>query len=145
MSIRGYLSTGQTGCHDTHGHPIPCRGTGQDAEHAAGAPWPSPRFSTRLDLVEDRLTGLIWCRDANPAGFPLTWQESLDFVAGLNATGWLGRSDWRLPNRGELRSLVSAQTRRPALPDRHPFTGSLSELVLDIDLGGRHPESRLDP
>jgi hypothetical protein len=73
-------------------------------------------------VVEDRLTGLVWSRNANPAEFPLTWQEALDFVAGLNADAWLGRSDWRLPNRRELRSLVSGQTRRPALPEEHPFS-----------------------
>ncbi|MFP4624681.1 MAG: DUF1566 domain-containing protein, partial [Gemmatimonadota bacterium] len=33
-----------------------------------------------------------------------------------------GRRDWRLPNRRELRSLISHQARDPALPRPHPFT-----------------------
>lgn len=44
-----------------------------------------------------------------------TWQESLDFIAGMNAEQYQGHGDWRLPNRRELRSLISHQTRRPAL------------------------------
>ncbi|MDZ4254410.1 MAG: DUF1566 domain-containing protein [Sulfuritalea sp.] len=69
----------------------------------------------------DRLTGLIWCRNANLAEFPLTWPEALDFVAIMNREQHCGRSDWRMPNRRELRSLLSLQTRLPALPERHPF------------------------
>lgn len=37
--------------------------------------------------------------------------------------GWLDHSDWRLPNRRELRSLLSFQIRRPPLPPGHPFDG----------------------
>jgi hypothetical protein len=75
-----------------------------------------PRFAPRGVVVEDRLTGLVWSRNANPAEFPLTWQEPLDFVADRNREAWLDHSDWRLANRRELRSLLSFQTRRPALP-----------------------------
>ncbi len=74
----------------------------------------------------DRLTGLVWSRDALPAGFPLEWQEALEFVADLNARAWLGRWDWRLPNRRELRSLMSYQSRMPALPEGHPFVNVFS-------------------
>jgi len=49
------------------------------------------------------------------------WHEVLDFVARLGCERWLGRADWRLPNRHELRSLVSYQTRRQARPAEHPF------------------------
>ena len=69
----------------------------------------------------DRLTGLIWCRSANLAEFPLTWQEALDFVAAMNREQRFGQRDWRMPNRRELRSLLSLQTKLPALPERHPF------------------------
>ena len=115
------LQTGQQTCHDACGREVACAGSGQDAEFSAGAPWPEPRFEAGDQLVLDRLTGLVWTRDANPAEFPLTWQEALAFVARMNRDGALGFSDWRLPNRRELRSLVSHQTRRPALPAGHPF------------------------
>jgi hypothetical protein len=77
-------------------------------------------------LVLDLATGLTWPRDASPAGFPLTWAEALAFVAELNRDLWLGHGDWRLPNRRELRSLMSHQTRRPALPEDHPFENVFS-------------------
>ncbi len=83
--------------------------------------WPEPRFDLRGDAVMDRLTGLIWCRCANLAEFPLTWQEALDFVASMNREQRFGQRDWRLPNRRELRSLLSLQTKLPALPERHPL------------------------
>jgi hypothetical protein len=115
------LWTGQETCHDGLGRVIACRGSGQDAEGRRGRGWPMPRFETHGDTVQDRYTGLVWSRDANPAEYPLTWNEALDFVAELNRRALFGFSDWRLPNRRELRSLISHQTRRPALPENHPF------------------------
>src|SRR5665647_3152044 len=116
-----YLHTGQRTCHADDGHEVPCAGSGQDASFAVGRCWPEPRFDLRDDEVIDSLTGLIWCRNANLAEFPLSWPEALDFVATMNREQRFGRRDWRLPNRRELRSLLSLQTRLPALPEGHPF------------------------
>jgi uncharacterized repeat protein (TIGR01451 family) len=78
-----------------------------------GIPWPNPRFSDRGDgTVLDNLTGLFWSRDAkspgpavcNP-GSAMVMRDALNFVACLNLNRYLGRSDWRLPNIKELRSL----------------------------------------
>ena len=119
---RPALRTGQTTCHDVAGREIACAGSGQDAERPRGLAWPDPRFVVQGDSVQDRLTGLDWSRHASLAEFPLAWREALEFVAGLNRQKAFGFSDWRLPNRRELRSLISHQTRRPALPVGHPFT-----------------------
>lgn len=100
---------------------MPCAGSGQDGEFRAGLAWPAPRFQEKGGRVLDRLTGLEWTGDANLPEYPLTWMEALDFVARMNEARLLGHADWRLPNRRELRSLVSHQTRRPVLPDAHPF------------------------
>lgn len=116
-----YLGTGQTSCHDEVGRIIPCAGSGQDAEFRAGIPWPAPRFEVRREIVLDRLTGLIWTRHANLAEYPMTWPETLDFVAGMNRERALGFSDWRLPNINELESLVDCSAHGPALPVGHPF------------------------
>jgi hypothetical protein len=116
-----YLNTGQITCHDVNGETIACTGSGQDAESHKGLAWPVPRFEHDNNVVTDRLTGLIWTRDANLAEFPLTWQEALDWIKAINQEGLFGYQDWRLPNRHELRSLISHQTRRPALPEQHPF------------------------
>lgn len=118
-----YSRTGQHSCHDTVGREIACPGSGQDGELRCGLAWPSPRFEIAGETVADRLTHLIWARNAALAEFPLTWQEALDFIAALNNSGFAGQSDWRLPNRRELRSLIDHQQRRPAIPAGHPFTG----------------------
>ncbi|MDP2110638.1 MAG: DUF1566 domain-containing protein [Thiobacillus sp.] len=121
LSACHYLDTGQRTCHADDGCEIPCERSGQDASFGVGASWPELRFEVRDDAVTDRLTGLIWCRSANLAEFPLTWQEALDFVAAMNREQRFGRRDWRMPNRRELRSLLSLQTKLPALPVGHPF------------------------
>ncbi|MFW5741014.1 MAG: DUF1566 domain-containing protein [Myxococcota bacterium] len=113
--------TGQESCHDAHGDPIDCSRSGQDAEMRIGNPWPRPRFVAHGDVVSDRLTELTWLRDANIAGFPYTWSEALDLIAEMNHNGHADHDDWRLPSCRELRSLISYQTRRPALPEGHPF------------------------
>jgi hypothetical protein len=128
-AAKSYLWTGQRTCHDTDGLLIACAGSGQDAEFARGVPWPEPRFETDEGIVLDRLTGLTWTRNTNPAGFPLTWEEAMGYVAGMNREQALGYTDWRLPNRRELRSVMSHQTRKPALPEGHPFTNIFTGWV----------------
>ena len=53
----------------------------------------------------------------------MTWQEALDYVQEMNRQCRFAYADWRVPNRRELRSLLSFQTSRPALPADHPFHG----------------------
>jgi hypothetical protein len=123
------LQTGQRICYDENGAEIPCSGSGQDGELRRGDPWPEPRFevvggagaASGGEVVRDNLTGLHWLRDANAATYPLSWQESLDHVGWMNEAAVSGYDDWRLPDRRELRSLLSHQTRNPALPEGHPF------------------------
>lgn len=106
-----------------------------DGDLQAGVAWPDPRFSDHGDTVTDNLTGLIWPKNANLLGTVdadndtdgtggdglVTWQHALDYVAKLNRETYLGYSDWRLPNKKELRSLAD-YSRSPALPAGHPFT-----------------------
>ncbi len=117
----GYIHTGQLTCHDATGGRIDCAGSGQDCAFRRGAPWPEPRFDIEGESVTDRLTGLVWHRNANLAEFPMMWLEGFDYVAQMNRRQAFGYSDWRIPNRRELRSLISHQTRRPALPEDQPF------------------------
>lgn len=126
MNTRAPLQTGQVTCHTVSGHEIPCSGSGQDADFKKGIPWPAPRFERKDEVVLDRLTGLIWTRNAAIAEFPMAWQEALDYITGMNCAKAFGCTDWRLPNRRELRSLMSHQARKPALPEGHPFTNVFS-------------------
>jgi len=107
--------TGQTGCWDYKGNAILCAATGQDGELQVGEAWPDPRFTVNSDqTVTDKMTGLIWPRDAHDFGPAAcdpaetrSWQEALNYVKCLNMVGYLGKSDWRLPNIYELRSVMN--------------------------------------
>lgn len=118
---RHILNTGQTFCALSDGTRVDCADTGQDAEFRTGEPWPEPRFSTEGELVRDELTGLTWTANANPFDFPLTHAEALEKIQELNSNEHLGKNCWRLPNRRELRSLISHDEKKPALPSGHPF------------------------
>lgn len=119
-----FLDTDQVNCYNASGEKISCRHSGQDAS----SPRPSgvkntgrDRFLAHKDAVEDRLTGLVWARQANLAGFPLTWPEALDFAAQHKGAQNLAAANWRLPTRWELFTLLSHQQVNPALPAGHPF------------------------
>ncbi|KJU83697.1 protein containing DUF1566 [Candidatus Magnetobacterium bavaricum] len=51
----------------------------------------------------------------------MNWQNAMDYIGCLNGTNYLGRDDWRLPNRKELMSLVDRGGFMPPLPSGHPF------------------------
>lgn len=88
---------------------------GDDGALREGVAWPAPRFEeaaagTRLDV----LTGLIWTAEVQTGGPAVcnpgvrkNWAEALAHVACLNEQKYLGYTDWRLPNRRELRSVVN--------------------------------------
>jgi hypothetical protein len=123
--------TGQTSCHDINGQSISCAGSGQDAEHLAGASWPTPRFVDNGDSsVTDLLTGLMWIKDANCLDFTAegslrSWTEALASIATINSgtieTCDVVHNDWRLPNRKELYSLFDYSRHNPAIPSSNPF------------------------
>ena len=116
------LHTGQKQCYNEQGARIACQGSGQDADLQIGASWPEPRFTASSETVLDQLTGLVWSRDANLHQFPCTWAEAFARVRDLNEENLGGFSDWRLPNRRELRSLMDYQQKKPPLPAEYPFT-----------------------
>jgi hypothetical protein len=121
--IRNIIQTGLVKCYDLHGNEIPCFEAEQDASFHIGYPWPEPRFSILDDdLVRDDLTGLIWTRKTNFFDFPITWNQALDEVETMNRQSFAGYHDWRIPNRREMRSIVSHGHIKPALPSGHPFT-----------------------
>jgi hypothetical protein len=80
---------------------IPCTGTGQDGEIRAGVAWPNPPFVTNADgTTTDNLTGIVWAKSVGDK----IWQGGLNYVNNLNASNYLGHSDWRLPNVLEWRT-----------------------------------------
>jgi hypothetical protein len=115
------IRTDQVDCYNSAGDVIPCLSSLQDGALRAGAAWPQPRFSDRGDTVVDHLTGLMWTKDASVTEFPFMWWEALAFINDMNSNCAYGYSDWRLPNRKELFSLVSHTKTNPSLPAGHPF------------------------
>ncbi len=86
--------------------------------------------------VVDHLTGLVWLKNANctetvggvnKSSGVLAWANALAWTAALD-NGNCGLNDgsiasqWRLPNRSELQSLIDHHLSSPALPADHPFT-----------------------
>lgn len=117
--------TGQTNCYDSSGNYLSCAGTGQDGEKQAGVSWPGSRFTNHANgTVTDTMTGLMWTQNAYLPGQTKTWQQALDYVAGMNAgtNPNLGHTDWRLPNIAELLSLVDHGTISPSVLVGHPFS-----------------------
>ena len=119
--------------------PVPKTGqttsyqTGDDGDCRKGLAWPNPRFTigTGVDgtkCVTDNLTGLMWARNASLFGY-VNWDAALTNCKNLNYGGY---TDWRLPNRRELQSLLDSGRAYPALcntlgtgqcTENDPFTG----------------------
>jgi hypothetical protein len=92
-----------------------------------GVAWPTPRFTDNNNgTVTDKLTGLIWMKNANYF-IAKTWTQALSDCNGLasGSDGLIDGSqagDWRLPNLKELLSLIDYGRSYPALPEGHPFS-----------------------
>jgi hypothetical protein len=102
-------------------------GFGDDSYYQSGVEWPDPRFTDNSDgTVIDHLTGLIWLKNADCFGLR-NWDDALSDCNGL-ADGQCGltdssnSSDWRLPNRQELLSLIDIESFAPAISIGHPFS-----------------------
>jgi hypothetical protein len=70
--------------------------------------------------VTDSRTGLVWLQapldmDNDGASDALTWQAALAGAAALEKAGF---TDWRLPNRNELQSIVDYRWHHPAIDSR---------------------------
>jgi len=95
---------------------------GDDGNLKKGVAWPNPRFTDNGNgTVTDNLTGLIWIKNSNlmvtrdptfdadgtANDGSVTWNHAMTYIAKLNTEGYLGYSDWRLPNRKEMRSIFN--------------------------------------
>lgn len=62
------------------------------------------------DTVTDTVSGLEWQKATAPGTY--TWQAALAYCEGLSLDG---KTDWRLPDQNELRSLVDYSRYSPAI------------------------------
>ncbi len=104
--------------------------TNDDGALQKGEAWPGTRFTdSGANTIEDNLTGLMWAKDmsvptvSSCTGGAMNWQNALTYVSCLNSIDYLDYSDWRLPNRKELLSVVDRGQNSPAFPSGYPFTG----------------------
>ena len=109
-------------------------GTRDDGDLEKGVAWPTPRFTDNKNgTVTDKLTGLIWTKNANAFGWQ-TWNNALSAANNLKSgdpglTDGTVAGNWRLPNVRELQSLVDYGRSYPAFPAPadFPFTGLQSD------------------
>ena len=127
------VDSGQTQCYNnTVAIPAPSPGdpfAGQDSQYA-GTPM---RYSTGADgkTVADNSTGLTWSRtpDLDNDGTidvadKLYYADAVAYAATLNAAGFGGFRDWRLPSIKELYSLMDFRGTDISgldIPDPVPF------------------------
>jgi hypothetical protein len=121
------LQTGQEDAWDADGKKLSsASGSGQDGDlkMGFGLPPAARRFEDQEDgTVRDRVTGLVWLKNADAFGFQ-TWSHALACCHDLKSgDGDLHdgsrRGDWRLPNIREIESLVDYTGRPPpSLPAR---------------------------
>jgi len=119
-------------CYDWNNREIPCRFSGVYGELIYGRSSPKRRFVDKFDgTVTDRLTGLIWLKNAGCFG-RMTWGAANAAVNHLKSgdcgpetdlmlTDGSSSGDWRLPTMDELCSLIDFGRRAPALPVDYPF------------------------
>lgn len=116
--------TGIFKCYDEE-KEIPCPSPGlpfygQDAQYDG----PVPAYQDNGNLtVTDMNTGLIWQKRDIQNETKRTWEEACDYCAGLTLGGY---SDWRLPNRRELISIIDYGRDNPAInttyfPECNPY------------------------
>ncbi|THB74268.1 MAG: DUF1566 domain-containing protein [Desulfobacteraceae bacterium] len=120
------VDTNQSDCYDTEGNRISCSASGealygQDANflhHPA-----SYTLGTDNLTVNDHVTGLTWTRspDLNSDGVidaadKLGFSQAQTYAQTLNALGYGGYSDWRLPTMKELYSIMDFNGTDPSGP-----------------------------
>lgn len=115
---------------------------GEVIELAGGAP------ASQHACVQDNITGLTWeVKTAANAGITYTWEQANSYAEALNIAGGLcGYSDWRIPTRRDLLSIVDHGRSLPAVDRRFfsntPTSGSSRHWTADADLsaspGTRH-------
>jgi hypothetical protein len=140
-SSRSYpiVDTGQDACFNTSSEiTAPAAGAafhGQDGQYHGN----QPSYTTSADglTVDDNHTGLTWVQspDTNGDGDidssdKVTWADLPTYVDTLNAAGYGGYNDWRVPSIKELYSLIDFRGTDPS-----PEANDPSGLVPFIDTG----------
>lgn len=86
---------------------------------SVGADAPAGRYTVTAGTVFDTKTKLTWQRGVPPSTY--TWSDAKAFCAGTTMDG----TDWRLPTRNELLTIVDFSRTNPSIdPTAFPSTPS---------------------
>ena len=118
--------TGQVRCYDNR-KEIPCPEPespfyGQDGNYSINVPIYALNNQDGIETVIDRTTGLRWQRI--PDGTKRTWSEAIDYADALSLSGF---SNWRLPEKHELQSILSYGRSPSALLE--PVTATEDDML----------------
>jgi len=89
-----------------------------------------PRFTKANGVVTDSKTTLEWQDDYSDNGNNIksaTWTDAIDYCESLSLNG---QSDWRLPNKNELLSIVDYGTFNPAISSVFEMTPTSNQSWL---------------
>lgn len=122
----GYLWDGKEEC--DYNDPSTSSTCARSCKSSIWALWPMPNVLPDLPnqasydtsvagIVLDKITGLVWQRSVSAASY--TWTEAKSYCEGLSLAGF---SDWRLPTRIELVSLVTGEWNPSIDRDAFPST-----------------------
>jgi len=89
-----------------------------------GGSLPASSFSKSGNIVTDNTTGLQWQDDTAAATITKTWTNAISTCENLTLDGY---SDWRLPNRNELQSIIDYSVATAPLIDS-AFQNTASSL-----------------
>lgn len=110
--------TGQTTCYNAAGVEVGCAGTGNDGDLQRGV---VRSFVDNGDgTISDNATGLMWEKLSNDGSVhdkdnTYTWASAFMVkVATLNYEAFATHTDWRMPSRFELETLVNLGVANPA-------------------------------
>lgn len=78
----------------------------------------------------DKKTGLMWTRDANITKKGKTWKDALKFIEKLNKEKYAGYSDWKLPSKEELVTLIDYAKGEGYKKDLHQVLSKVGFIIV---------------
>jgi hypothetical protein len=95
--------------YDEHGVMSSYKGLSNGVRAVRGGSPVPPAYIDNGETVMDTVSGLEWQKAVKG---PMNWEKALAYADGLVLGG---KSDWRLPDKNELRSLLDYSTCYPAI------------------------------
>ncbi len=99
--------TGQNDCYDIYGNIVNCSFAGQDGSYSINP----LSYTLNVDgTVTDNNTELVWQKDDDT--ITRIWDEAVNYCENLSLSGY---TDWRLPTKMELLSIIDYGRSEPSI------------------------------